>query len=107
MNLNQYRENIKMALNTLRNHKLRSVLTIIGVIIGVLTVIVIASILTGMRSNIIGLIEQYGTNNIYAFHLSTGVQIGPRDRSEWQRKPLQVEDAAAILEAGEAIKEMK
>lgn len=96
MNMNQYKENILMALNTLRTHKLRSTLTVLGVIIGVLTVIVIASILTGMRSNIVGLVEEYGTHNIYAFHLSTGPRMGPRDRREWQRKPLTTEDAEAI-----------
>jgi putative ABC transport system permease protein len=106
MNINQYRENVKMALNTLRSHKLRSLLTVLGVIIGVLTVIVIASILTGLRSNIIGLIEQYGTHNIYAFHLSTGIQIGPHERSEWQRKPLEVEDADAIARAAPSVQQV-
>jgi len=96
MNANQYKENIAMALGTLRSHKMRSVLTVLGVIIGVMTVIVIASILTGMRSSVIGLVEQYGTHNIYAFHLTTGPQIGHRNREEWQRKPLKTEDAAAI-----------
>ena len=106
MNISQYQENVKMALDTLRSHKLRSVLTVLGVIIGVLTVIVIASILTGMRSNIIGLIEEYGTHNIYAFHLSTGIQIGPHDRSEWQRKPLEVEDAQAIMRSSPSVEQV-
>ena len=96
MNANQYKENIRMALGTLRSHKMRSVLTVLGVIIGVMTVIVIASILTGMRSSIIGLVEQYGTHNIYAFHLTTGPQLGHRNREEWQRKPLKTEDVVAI-----------
>ena len=96
MNANQYTENIRMALGTLRSHKMRSVLTVLGVIIGVMTVIVIASILTGMRSSIIGLVEQYGTHNIYAFHLTTGPQLGHRNREEWQRKPLKTEDVVAI-----------
>lgn len=103
MQLNQYLENIKMAMGTLRSHKMRSALTILGVIIGVLTVIVIASILTGMRSNIISLVEEYGTHNVYAFHLSTGPQLGPRDRREWQRKPLTVEDARAIQREAPAV----
>jgi putative ABC transport system permease protein len=96
MNANQYKENINMALGTLRSHKMRSVLTVLGIIIGVGTVIVIASILTGVRSNIIGLVEQYGTHNIYAFHLTTGIQLGPHNREEWQRKPLTIDDAVAI-----------
>ena len=61
MNLNQYVENIRMGLDTLRSHKMRSFLTVLGVIIGVLTVIVISSILTGMRSSIINLVEQYAS----------------------------------------------
>ncbi|MGH9341773.1 MAG: ABC transporter permease [Acidobacteriota bacterium] len=99
-------ENILMALETIRGHKLRSLLTILGVIAGVATVIVIASILTGMRNSIISMVEEFGTNTIYAFHLSTGPSLGPRDRIEWQRKPLTVEDAAALQEQGEAIEDV-
>lgn len=106
MNLNQYVENIRMGLDTLRSHKMRSFLTVLGVIIGVLTVIVISSILTGMRQSIINLVEQYGTHNIYAFHLSTGPHMGHRDRKEWQRKPLTVEDADAIRKEASAIEEV-
>lgn len=94
----QYRENVVMALQTLLAHKFRSFLTVLGIIIGVLTVIVIASILTGMRQNIITFVEEYGTNNIFAFHLSTGPRLGNRPREEWLRKPLTVKDAEAIRE---------
>lgn len=94
----QYRENVVMALQTLLAHKFRSFLTVLGIIIGVLTVIVIASILTGMRQNIITFVEEYGTNNIFAFHLSTGPRLGNRPREEWLRKPLTVSDAEAVRE---------
>ncbi len=106
MNLNQYVENIRMGLDTLRTHKMRSFLTVLGVIIGVLTVIVISSILTGMRQSIVSLVEQYGTHNIYAFHLTTGPQMGRRDREEWQRKPLTVEDAEAIRNESTVIEDV-
>ncbi len=106
MNLNSYLENIWMGLDTLRSHKMRSLLTVLGVIIGVLTVIVISSILTGMRQSIINLVEEYGTHNIYAFHLSTGPQFGPRDRQEWQRKPLTVADAEAIRTEAPSVEEV-
>jgi putative ABC transport system permease protein len=90
-------ENVAMALETLMAHKFRSFLTVLGIIIGVLTVIVIASILTGMRKNIILMVEEFGTNNIFAFHLNFGPRIGGRiPRSEWMRKPLNPADAAAI-----------
>ncbi len=103
MTKQQYLENIRMGLDTLRSHKVRSLLTVVGVIIGVATVIVIASILTGMRRNILSLVEQYGTDNIYAFHLSTGIQTGPRSRRERQREPLTVPHAQAVKEQSDYI----
>ena len=89
------RETLKMALESVRSHKFRSFLTVLGIVIGVMTAISIASILTGMRQNIVAMIEEYGTNNIYAFHLSTGPRTG-EDRSERLRKPLTVADAETI-----------
>jgi len=96
-------ENILMALGSLRANKFRSFLTTLGIVIGVATVVVIASLLTGMRQNIITMIEEYGTNNLWAFHLTTGPQVGPRDRKEWTRKPLKPEDAEAILRQAPAV----
>src|SRR6202011_1083231 len=81
------RETLVMALDSVRSHKFRSFLTVLGIVIGVMTAISIASILTGLRQNIIAMIEEYGTNNIYAFHLSTGPRTS-EDRSERLRKPL-------------------
>ncbi len=93
-----HRENLTMAMQTIMAHKFRSFLTVLGIIIGVLTVIVIASILTGMRQNIITFVEEFGTNNIFAFHLGMGPNFGRRPREEWLRKPLSVEDAMALRE---------
>jgi putative ABC transport system permease protein len=89
-------ESLGIALANVRAQKIRSFLTVLGIIIGVMTVILVASLLTGMRSSLIGLIEQYGSSNIYAFHLSTGPSVGNRDRRELTRKPLQPEDGDAI-----------
>lgn len=98
MNRVYYMETISMALQTLSLHKFRSFLTVLGIIIGVLTVIVIASILTGMRQNIISYVEDFGTNNIYALHLGMGPRVNSRrPREEWLRKPLTTDDARAIL----------
>ena len=85
-----------MALETLRSHKFRSFLTVLGVIIGVLTVVMISSILTGVRKNLVGLVQEYGTDNIFAFHLKSGLQ-GLPSRKEMARKPLTVEDASSRL----------
>ena len=97
-------EILKMAIDSIKANKFRSVLTILGIVVGVMTAIVVASILTGMRNSIVSMVEDYGTSNIYAFHLSTG--FGPPDRSERARKPLTEEDATAILAQSNSIEEI-
>ena len=99
------RETLGMALDSVRSHKFRSFLTVLGIVIGVMTAITIASILTGLRQNIVSIIEEYGTNNIYAFHLSTGPRTS-EDRSERLRKPLTVADAEAIQAQASAVEEV-
>jgi putative ABC transport system permease protein len=94
----EYRENLRMAFDTLIAHKFRSFLTILGIVVGVLVVIVIASALTGLRQSVVSQLESMGTNNIFAFHLNTGIQVGRRSRDEMKRKPLTLEDAQAIKE---------
>src|ERR671938_849049 len=89
-------EILRMAFDSLRAHKLRSFLTVLGIVIGVAVVIIIASLLTGVRQSLIAVVEEYGVNNIYDFHLSTGPSLGPRDAAERQRKPLTYEDGEAV-----------
>jgi len=96
-------DTLRMAFDTLRGHRLRSGLTVFGVVIGVLVVVVVSSILTGMRRNVIEAVEEYGTNNIFAFHLTTGPQLGPRDRAEFRRKPLRPEDGRAVRDLAPAV----
>lgn len=94
-----------MALDSVRSHKFRSFLTVLGIVIGVMTAITIASILTGLRQNIISIIEEYGTNNIYAFHLSTGPRVGS-NREERTRRPLTVADAQAIAAQASGVEQV-
>jgi putative ABC transport system permease protein len=98
-------ETLQMALDSVRSHKFRSFLTVLGIVIGVMTAITIASILTGLRQNIVSIIEEYGTNNIYAFHLSTGPRTS-EDRSERSRKPLTAADAETIQAQAAAVEEV-
>jgi len=99
------RETLKMALDNVRSNKFRSFLTVLGIVIGVMAAIVVASILTGMRQSIISIIEEYGTNNIYAFHLTTGPRT-TTDRAERLRKPLTVADAEAIKTQASAVEDL-
>jgi putative ABC transport system permease protein len=99
------RETLTMALDNVRSNKFRSFLTVLGIVIGVTAAIVVASILTGMRQSIVAIIEEYGTNNIYAFHLTTGPRTNT-DRAERLRKPLTVADADAIRAMAGAVEDL-
>ena len=99
------RETLRMALDNVRSNKFRSFLTVLGIVIGVMAAIVVASILTGMRQSIISIIEEYGTNNIYAFHLTTGPRTST-DRAERLRKPLTVADAEAIKQYDTSVEDL-
>jgi putative ABC transport system permease protein len=97
MNRNDLRENILMALDTLWEHKLRSFLTILGVVVGTMTVIVIAAFVSGIDSRVASEIESYGTNSIYIFKFDPGFNFNP-SAEERMRKPISAEDAIAIGE---------
>jgi putative ABC transport system permease protein len=99
-------ENFLMALDTVLAHKFRSFLTVLGIIVGIVTVVLIASILTGMRKELVTQVEDFGVNNIYAFHMNTGPSIGRRSREERNRKPLTVADAEAIKEMCPAVNDV-
>src|SRR5947207_451461 len=98
------REVLRMALDSILAHKFRSFLTVLGIVVGIITAIVVASILTGMRNSIVSIVEEYGTNNIYAYHLSTG--FGPPSRDERNRKRLTDDDASAILAQSTAVNDV-
>ena len=100
------RETLLMALDSVLANKFRSALTMLGIVIGVSVAIIVASILSGMRQNIVKIVEEYGTNNIYAFHLTTGPQVGERDQSERARKPLTPEDGEAVARQAPAIEQV-
>ncbi|MFL6209254.1 MAG: ABC transporter permease [Pyrinomonadaceae bacterium] len=97
---------IGMAFDSIRAHKFRSSLTVLGIIIGVMTVIVVAALLTGLRGSLVKIIEEYGANNIYAFHLTTGITVGERDQGERVRKPLTADDGEAIRERATAVEDV-
>ena len=97
-------EVLKMAMESIAAHKFRSALTILGIVVGIITAVVVASILTGMRQSIVSIVEEYGTNNIYAFHLTTG--IGGQNRDERNRKPLTDGDAEALLTQSTMIEDL-
>src|SRR5262244_4152543 len=86
-------ENLWIALATLRANKLRSFLTVIGVIIGVVTVMLIASIIAGFDVAVTREVESFGTRSLYISKFNPGIHIGRLSREERMRKPLTYDDA--------------
>jgi len=89
-------ENLWMALGTLRANKLRSFLTVIGVIIGVVTVMLIASIIAGVDTAVTKEVESFGTRSMYISKFNPGIHVGRLSREERMRKPLTYDDAIAL-----------
>ena len=97
-------ENSLMALDTLRTHKVRSFLTVLGVVIGVTAVIAVGSILVGLDRNIQASLEDFGSNTLFIFKFEPGIRFGRRSSEERRRKPLTLEDGLAIKEFCPSVK---
>jgi putative ABC transport system permease protein len=91
-------ENAKMALDTLRENKVRSFLTVLGVVIGITALITVASILVGFYADVTAYLEDYGTNTIWVFKIAPGISTGRMTTEERNRKSLTLEDGIAIRE---------
>ena len=85
-----------MAISTLLGNKLRSFLTVFGVVIGVITVMLIASIISGFDVAVKKEVESFGTRSIFISKFTPGIQIGRRSREERMRKELTFDDAIAL-----------
>ena len=87
-----------MALGTLMDHKFRSFLTVLGVVVGTVTVMVIASFIAGLDHSFQQEIETFGTNSIWVYKFNPIGDGQRRSREERLRKPITFEDAMAIKE---------
>jgi putative ABC transport system permease protein len=95
MTFDDFKESTWMALDTVRNNKLRSGLTILGVTVGVLTVMIMVSIIQGLNKSFAEQIESLGSNTIFVSKFSPSFGRPP-SQEERQRKELSIEDAEAI-----------
>ena len=90
----QTRESVKMALNTLRTNKLRSGLTVLGIVIGVTTVIVISSVIDGLNNRVSEFADSLGTNVFMLTRLPFA--IGRPTTEQLTRKMLTLDDMQAL-----------
>lgn len=98
-------ENTRMAFDSLRQHKTRSLLTVLGVVIGIMAIVSVASIMVGLDQDIRGFLDQYGTDTLFVFRWDFGFrgQLTPEERN---RKPLTYEDAIAIRDECPDVKDV-
>jgi len=98
-----YGENLKQALDTLRAHKMRSALTVFGVVLGVSVIMLVAGLINGFDQTIQENIKQYGADTAFISKWDQG-RHGDPPLEERQRKPLTMEDERALLDSCPLVK---
>ena len=100
----QHGENLKQAMDTLRTHKMRSALTVFGVVLGVSVIMLVAALITGFDAQIQENIKQFGADTAFITRFDQGPGGGRRPKEERERKPLTLADAQALRDSCPAIK---
>jgi len=95
MRKDEFGEIVQMAVNTIRSNKLRSALTVLGIVIGVAVVIGVSSIGRGLDDNVRAIVSSIGSDVIFAFHLEP-FTFGQMTEEMRTRKELTYEDSLAI-----------
>ena len=88
-------ENLRMAIHAVWAHRFRSGLTILGIVIGITTVVTVSSLLTGLRKGVVTFFEEFGPDNIFVSKVSgdPGQDGMPKER---KRRPMRPDYAEAI-----------
>ena len=97
-------EIVRLAVDSLKSHKMRSFLTILGIVIGVMTVIGMVSIIQGLNRSFLRELEAVGSDIIGIAKFEPGIQFGERTEEERQRKDLTFEDALALKQESDLVK---
>src|SRR5947207_14531787 len=87
---------LTLAFQTIRTHKLRAFLTVLGVIIGTGTIIGVSAILTGFDASITAVLRSFGPNSIIVFKFPVGFRVTNLSPEERTRKKLTYENALHI-----------
>jgi putative ABC transport system permease protein len=95
----EFKENLRVALDTLRSRKVRSALTILGIVIGVTSVICVAAIIDGLNGFILNRINSFGSRSFFMSRIPPGFHgIGRLPQKIRTRKYLDPADARFLRE---------
>jgi putative ABC transport system permease protein len=97
-------EPARLALDSLRTERMRSVLAVAGIVIGIVTVVLVASVLANARDQVALLFRDLGTENVFAFHLTGDPYVTPSEK-EARRQPLKVEWVRDIVRLGATVRD--
>jgi len=94
-----------LALESIRVHKARSILAMVGLVIGIVTVVLVASTLVGLRNSVAQLFRELGTENIFAFHRG-GDPYSPATDADANRKTLTSATAEAVSRLAPSVRDV-
>src|SRR4249920_3090632 len=95
-----------LALETIRSHKMRAFLTVLGVIIGTGTIIGVSAILTGFDASMTSVLRSFGPNSIIVFKFPVGFRVGNLSPEERTRKNLTYEKAQHLRERCQSVEDV-
>ena len=101
----EFRENLGLAIDTVREHKFRSFLAVLGVTIGVMLIILVVGLVEGFRSTIQDEITSSGVNTAWAWRFNQGPTTSRRPKEERDRKPLTLADGQAVQQLCPTVKQ--
>jgi putative ABC transport system permease protein len=98
------REVLQMAWHSLRGHKLRSLLTVLGIVIGIMMVVGMTSLIRGFDRSITGQIESMGSDTLFLVKWTGQALLAGEDLRELLARPdIDERDAEAIAEVAETV----
>lgn len=96
-------ENLTMALSAVWTNRFRSALTILGIVIGITTVVTVSSLLTGLRKGVVTFFEEFGPDNMFVYQFSGDPNNQNVPQKERRRKPILPEYAETIKRLGPSV----
>jgi putative ABC transport system permease protein len=89
-------QNLRIAMDAVWAHRFRSLLTILGIVIGITTVVTVSSLLTGLRQGIVTFFQELGPDNIFVYKFSGDPSSGRGPMKEMKRRAIKPEYAEQI-----------